>query len=243
MTNITIVEESIHLRDDGKAVTTSKHVADTFGKIHKNVLRDIKALDCSKKYHELNFEPMLIDVKAGQGAIRQVPAYELTKDGFMFLVMGYTGAKAARLKELWIEAFNRMNTLIYIQNENYTYVQEMLHQAREANEKLTAKILKEVPYWGAIKRYKDLDLSNNEVSRIIGKSRAFVSKTLKRMKALGITPASQAMALATTKMLLDSQRRITDLYRKELPGQYKKMLKLSHGNSTEGTDGAAPAMA
>lgn len=32
----------------------------------------------------------------------------MTKDGFIFLVMGYTGEKAAQLKEAYINAFNWM---------------------------------------------------------------------------------------------------------------------------------------
>ena len=35
-------------------------------------------------------------------------AYQMTKDGFMFLVMGFTGKKAEQVKELYINAFNQM---------------------------------------------------------------------------------------------------------------------------------------
>jgi Rha family phage regulatory protein len=38
---------------------------------------------------------------------REQRAYELTKDGFSFLVMGYTGAKAAKFKVDFINEFNR----------------------------------------------------------------------------------------------------------------------------------------
>ncbi|AWQ84892.1 phage regulatory, Rha family protein [Pseudomonas aeruginosa] len=34
--------------------------------------------------------------------------YEMTKDGFMFVVMGFTGEKADRMKEAFIHAFNWM---------------------------------------------------------------------------------------------------------------------------------------
>lgn len=32
----------------------------------------------------------------------------MTKDGFMFLIMGFTGKKAAQIKEAYINAFNQM---------------------------------------------------------------------------------------------------------------------------------------
>ncbi len=34
--------------------------------------------------------------------------FEMTKDGFVFLVMGFTGKKAAAFKEAYIAEFNRM---------------------------------------------------------------------------------------------------------------------------------------
>ena len=39
--------------------------------------------------------------------------YELTRDGFSFLVMGFTGKNAARFKEDYIRAFKPMNAYLY----------------------------------------------------------------------------------------------------------------------------------
>jgi phage regulator Rha-like protein len=36
----------------------------------------------------------------------------MTKDGFMFLVMGFTGKKAAQVREAFINAFNAMQDFI-----------------------------------------------------------------------------------------------------------------------------------
>ncbi|MHB1421115.1 MAG: Rha family transcriptional regulator [Bacillota bacterium] len=38
---------------------------------------------------------------------REQKAYEITKDGFSFLVMGYTGEKAAQFKENFIKVFKQ----------------------------------------------------------------------------------------------------------------------------------------
>ena len=43
---------------------------------------------------------------------RKLPCYEMTRDGFTMLVMGYTGAKAMRFKELYIKRFNEMERFI-----------------------------------------------------------------------------------------------------------------------------------
>lgn len=88
----------------GQPVTTSLKVAAVFGKQHKDVLRKIANLDCSKDFNERNFA--LVTYQDGKGEAR--PAYEMTKDGFIFVVMGFTGAKAAATKEAYINAFNWM---------------------------------------------------------------------------------------------------------------------------------------
>lgn len=89
---------------NGKAVTTSRYVADFFRKMHKNVIRAIESLECSPEFTQLNFE--LSEYTDSTG--RKLPMYEMTKDGFVFLVMGFTGKKAAAFKEAYIAEFNRM---------------------------------------------------------------------------------------------------------------------------------------
>lgn len=91
-----------------RIMTTSLAIAKTFSKDHKNVLRDIQNLECPKEFHELNFEPMFIEVKIGNGAVRKDPAFQITRDGFTILAMGFTGKRAMEFKIKYIEAFNRM---------------------------------------------------------------------------------------------------------------------------------------
>jgi Rha family phage regulatory protein len=89
--------------------TTSLKVAEAFGKLHKDVLRKIQTLDCSPEFNQRNFAPVeYVDAKGEKRA-----AYEMTKDGFMFLVMGFTGKAAAQIKEAYINAFNLMHDKIF----------------------------------------------------------------------------------------------------------------------------------
>ncbi|MCE7625538.1 Rha family transcriptional regulator [Vibrio fluvialis] len=85
-------------------VTDSRHVAEYFGKRHDNVIRAIKSLGCSSEFNRLNFEG--VHYHDTKGEVRQ--AYQMTKDGFMFLVMGFTGKRSAEIKERYISAFNEM---------------------------------------------------------------------------------------------------------------------------------------
>lgn len=88
--------------------TDSLKVADAFGKRHTHVLRAIETLDCPNEFREPNFG--LANYIDEQGKPR--PMYEMTKDGWMFLVMGFTGEKAAQIKIAFINAFNAMATLL-----------------------------------------------------------------------------------------------------------------------------------
>jgi Rha family phage regulatory protein len=89
---------------DGRLMVSSRTVASAFEKRHRDVLRDIKNLDCSKDFTERNFA--LSEYKDSTGRI--LPEYHMTRDGFTFLAMGYTGKKAAQYKEAYIEKFNEM---------------------------------------------------------------------------------------------------------------------------------------
>lgn len=80
--------------------TTSYAIAECFNKEHKNVLADIRALisQCPENFHKLNFQLMSRKVKIGNGAERDDPYYVVYFDGFILLVMGYTGKKALAMK-------------------------------------------------------------------------------------------------------------------------------------------------
>ncbi|ECF4097429.1 Rha family transcriptional regulator [Salmonella enterica subsp. enterica serovar Adelaide] len=93
--------------NNGRLVTTSQAVADYFDKQHKNVLQKIDNLECSAEFTSANFSAHVENQVVGV-AEREIRYFEITKDGFMFLVMGFTGKKAARLKEAYIAKFNKM---------------------------------------------------------------------------------------------------------------------------------------
>jgi len=91
-----------------KASCTSLDVAETFGKEHKHVLRDIRELGCTDKFRQSNFG--LSNFTNGQG--KPQPMYIITRDGFTLLAMGYTGETAMKFKEAYIRQFNAMEALL-----------------------------------------------------------------------------------------------------------------------------------
>lgn len=110
---------------NGEAVTTSRAVAEQFGKQHKNVIRDIEEI--IEQLNRLNFEPVNpeIDTQTAEFAQKNFflseytdpkgetrKQYILTRDGFTLLAMGFTGAKALQFKVAYINAFDRMESII-----------------------------------------------------------------------------------------------------------------------------------
>ena len=87
---------------------TSLDVAETFGKNHKDVLRDIRELQCSDEFRERNFAP----TKYVDSHNRKQNMYIMSRDGFTLLVMGYTGKEAMTFKEAYIKQFNAMENAL-----------------------------------------------------------------------------------------------------------------------------------
>lgn len=88
----------------GQPMVSSLTVAEHFRKRHLHVLRDVRDLDCSAAFRQSNFGSA--NYTDAQGKPRE--SVRMTRDGFVFLVMGYTGAAAARVKEAYIQRFNEM---------------------------------------------------------------------------------------------------------------------------------------
>ena len=105
--------------DNGQPMTNSKLVAEKFGKRHANVLQAIDNIECSDTFKQLNFklvmETMTYVDKNGFSKSKQtkrIGHVEMTKNGFVFLVMGFTGKQAAKFKEDYINEFDRMATTL-----------------------------------------------------------------------------------------------------------------------------------
>lgn len=109
------MEELINIKDE-EAVTTSLRVAEIFGKEHAKVLRKIEqilteakngASDSAEKSAQCFRKSKYRDQSGKQNTM-----YYMNRDGFTFLVMGFTGKKANDWKWKYIEAFNQMESYI-----------------------------------------------------------------------------------------------------------------------------------
>lgn len=133
-----------------EVITTSFNVAKHFNKQHKDVLKAIRRIDCSKEFTKRNFT-LCHEINHLQNGKPQ-SFYKMTKDGFMFLVMGFTGKKAAQIKEAYINAFNWMyeqlnNSRVNYESERNALMLEFMKEKDIAS--LSGKLLRR---WGKQKK-------------------------------------------------------------------------------------------
>lgn len=111
-----------------RAGCTSLDVAETFGKDHRHVLRDIRELGCSGEFRLSNFgQSSYINVQG-----KEQPMVLMTRDGFTLLAMGYTGELAMKFKEAYIKQFNAMEAALrgkLIEREKGIAVRQALTKA------------------------------------------------------------------------------------------------------------------
>lgn len=91
---------------DGKVFANSRDVAAYFGKRHDNVLADIDRLITEGV---LNFQETPYQHPQNGQTYR---AFDMTRDGFTLLAMGFTGKQALQFKLQYIAAFNEMEKTI-----------------------------------------------------------------------------------------------------------------------------------
>ncbi len=91
----------------------SLFVAEFFEKRHDHVIRDIRKITAPKSGLSDNFIHSNFKADSYKDSTgRKLPCYFMTRDGFTMLVMGYSGQKAMKFKELYIRRFKEMECFI-----------------------------------------------------------------------------------------------------------------------------------
>lgn len=120
---------------NGNLITTSLAIAEAFEKQHQHVMQKIESLDIPYDFTSSNFSLHDHFITVGGGGKRKSKIYRMTKDGFMLLVMGFTGKKAMAIKIAYINAFNMM-------------AEELARQQKQADQ-VKQKQLQEIAAKGA----------------------------------------------------------------------------------------------
>lgn len=100
------MNELVKINENNQPTTTSKIIADTFHKVHRDVIRAINNLNIPEDFRMRNFAQSKFKADNVNGM--EYECYEITRDGFTLLAMGFTGKKAIEWKVKYIQAFNAM---------------------------------------------------------------------------------------------------------------------------------------
>lgn len=90
---------------NNQVVVSSRQVAEKFGKLHKDVLENIREILKAENSAVRFFQENMYKVP---GNNKSYPEYLMNRDGFSLLVMGFTGKDALHWKMKYIAAFNEM---------------------------------------------------------------------------------------------------------------------------------------
>jgi Rha family phage regulatory protein len=196
MNDMTTPKPQLTIRD-GSPVVSSRDVAEKFGKQHDNVLAAVRSAECSEEFRRLNFQAATY--RDAQNKPR--PAVDMTRDGFCFIAMGFTGASAARWKEAYINAFNQMLARIAPQpvpatvpaeqlaaaHAELVVVQRKLIEAQERQlnvskpKRATPKPITQEEI-AQMRKLKAQGLSGSEIARKMGRNGGSVSMLLRGSK-------------------------------------------------------------
>lgn len=121
-----MMNELVFKGQNGQVLTNSLLVAEKFGKEHSKVMRDIENLSCSDEFRAANFGVSSYISQQN----KELPMCIMTKDGFSFLVMGYTGKKAGLFKEEYIKAFNVMEKALKEQRKPLSQLEILVQSAQ-----------------------------------------------------------------------------------------------------------------
>lgn len=141
---------------NGQPTVTSREVAEHFKKEHKNVIQAIKNMTAENSaLRDMFYETTYTTVQN-----KQLPMFQMNRDGFTLLAMGFTGKDALEWKLKYIRAFNTMEEQLKVKEIQAAMpkmdARMMEAQARLNNSRVdTAKILLKLGDKAALKYYRE----------------------------------------------------------------------------------------
>ena len=150
--------ESLVNTDSEVPTTTTKLVADKFGKEHRQILDAVKRIQ--KEIPEFGGANIYASSYVSEQN-KTLKCFSLTKDGYMMVAMGLTGSSAMKWKAKFLEAFNqavsstvnvdaRMNKLtkdaagIKIAGQEWSAMGHTISKAKKENKLLCDELINDV---------------------------------------------------------------------------------------------------
>ena len=196
----------IVFQEDGQAMTTSIIVAREFRKDHRNVLRDIRALiEGGRLKNEQT--PMFIEAEYINEQNGQLyPMYNITRDGFTLLAMGFTGERALEFKMKFLKAFNAMGQML--SSDEYILMRSQQIMKR-LNDQLTQKV----------QMLEGQNTMLEEENKILAPKADYTDKVLQANGTYTISEMAKELNFTGWKSFVDELKRMGIMY-KHQGGRY-----------------------
>lgn len=189
---------------NNQAVTSSRMVADKFGKRHEHVIDAIRNLlvtdiTVTKMFREDAYE------YRGQ----KFPMFYMNRDGFVLLVMGFKGKKALKWKLEYIAEFNRMENLIYEKGS------QMWIEARKTG-KLTRRsetdTIKKLVEYAKSQGSKHADMLYMTYSKLANKTADVFDRDKANVKELNTLDEVETMILKVIQIGMADGKQYKEIY-------------------------------
>lgn len=151
---------------DGKVFASSVVIAEKFGKPHKTVIRNVRAIiKNASDFGRHNF--VLTSYTTSQNKVHE--CYEMTRDGFALLAMGFTGTAAMEWKIKYINAFNTMEHALKEVAPTLETVNDIVKKA-ESDKQIASQCGRQLASYKVVKKHNQEMLTNaiNSVQMTLG---------------------------------------------------------------------------
>jgi anti-repressor protein len=208
--------------ENGQPVTSSRKVAEDFGKEHKNVLANIREIlvaenQATKLFFETSHE------YRGQ----TFPEYLMNRDGFTLLAMGFTGKKAMQWKMKYIAAFNEMEKQLATLDQPSYQIEDKIKRAEkwivEAKELMDTQLQLHETKQQLTEAKPKADFVDQYVDKGITYS---IRQTA---KILGIPERKFLDILMTSRIVFRQSGNIMPYANKQSEGYFEVKVGYSHG--------------
>lgn len=166
-----VIDDLVYLKNE-QAVCDSLQVAEKFGKRHSDVIRAIENLLANDSTQ--NCVQCIKPSKYKDASGKYNKKYLLNKDGFVFLAFGFTGKEVDAWKWKYIDAFNRMERLVYEKN---TAAYQIADQEERITRRAETDVIKEFVEYARAQGSTHADHYYSNYTRLAYKSVGITDKT------------------------------------------------------------------
>ena len=193
---------------EGRLVTSSRTVAEVFGKVHKNVLRAIdEKIQSAQNCAHWFFEHEYIDSRG-----RKQNEMLMDERGCALIIMGFTGKEACIWQTKYIEAFDRMKKELSIPSKKFkgmSKAQErvIMREVGKAQRRILTDAIKEYIPESEHKKFAYPNYTNLIYKTLFGMS----TKEIRKICGIGTNRNIRDMLTATELKALSQAERTVDV--------------------------------